>query len=90
MTSVPDADAAVAHRFAIDMRHYEPHERVPLLELSLSVLKPGDSVEVIFPSWPGVLVRHLERHYADRCQWWPGRQHDEWYSLVIRAGTPHR
>lgn len=85
MAKTNDTDTAVDHRFAIDMRHYEPHERVPLLELSLSVLKPGESLEVTFPAWPGVLVRHLERHYADRCEWRSGRQHEECCSLIVRA-----
>jgi len=68
----------------MDLRHYERHEWVPLLELTLSSLAPGDTLEAIFPGWPEVFVQHLQRRYAGEFSWRAGDENDEWCALVIR------
>ena len=78
------AATATGHRFAMDLRHFERPEWVALLELTLSALDADDTLEVVFPSWPELLIRHLERHYAGQLAWWAGDEHEEWCSLVIR------
>lgn len=80
-------NSSPGHHFTIDMRHHEPRERVPLLELTLSVLKPGESLVVIFPTWPETLVGYLQRQYGDQLECDAGPEHEEWCSLVIRSTT---
>ena len=75
-------------RSAIDLRRFEPHERVPLLEMSLSVLSPGESLQATFEDWPTVLVRYLERTYGERFEWWFAGAGEEWCHLGIRRLPP--
>lgn len=77
-------DSSQPHRAAIDLRRFEPHERVPLLEMSLAVLAPGESVQATFEDWPVVLVRYLERAYRERFEWWSADAGEEWCLLEIR------
>jgi|GEM_PF-5797592 uncharacterized protein (DUF2249 family) len=73
-----------AHRAAIDLRRFEPHERVPLLEMSLAVLEADESLQATFESWPTVLVRYLERTCRDQFDWWFAGSGEEWCLLEIR------
>lgn len=82
--AAPAADSSQSHRSAIDLRRFEPHERVPLLEMSLSVLSPGESLQATFEDWPAVLVRYLERIWHDRFEWWFAGAGEEWCLLEIR------
>lgn len=72
------------HRAAIDLRRFEPHERVPLLEMSLSVLEPAESIQVTFESRPDVLIRYLERAYRANFDWWFAGEGEDWWLLEIR------
>lgn len=71
--------------FVIDMRRFEPRERLPLLEMTLPVLAPGESVELTFETHPERLEAYLDAHYADAYEWWAGGEGLDWYSLIIRA-----
>lgn len=77
-------DSSQSHRAAIDLRRFEPNERVPLLEMSLSVLSPGESLQATFEDWPAVLVRYLERTWHERFEWWFAGADEEWCLLKIR------
>lgn len=80
------ADGPGRHH-AIDMRRFEPHERLPLLELSLATLEPGEALEVTFGHWPELLPRYLERTYPDGFEWREFGRAEEWCSLAIRRRT---
>ncbi|MDZ7786916.1 MAG: hypothetical protein U5K73_01880 [Halofilum sp. (in: g-proteobacteria)] len=82
--SAPGDHAPRARRAAIDLRRFEPHERVPLLEMSLAVLETDESLQATFESWPAVLVRYLERTYRDHFDWWFAGAGEEWCLLEIR------
>ncbi|WP_070987492.1 DUF2249 domain-containing protein [Halofilum ochraceum] len=82
--TTPAGDSSHSHQSAIDLRRFEPHERVPLLEMSLSVLSPGESLQATFEEWPIVLVRYLERTWGERFEWWFGGAGEEWCYLEIR------
>lgn len=89
MTGEQNRTAAVggsgqSHRSAIDLRRFEPRERVPLLEMSLSVLAPGESLQATFEEWPTVLIRYLERTYRDRFAWWFAGSGEAWCLLEIQ------
>lgn len=77
-------DAGDGHRAAIDLRRFEPHERVPLLEMSLAVLEPAETVQATFESRPDVLIRYLERAYGEHFDWWFVGEGEEWCLLEIR------
>lgn len=72
------------HRTAIDLRRFEPHERVPLLEMSLAVLEVNEVLRATFERWPTVLVRYLEQAYRGRFDWWFAGSGEEWCDLEIR------
>jgi uncharacterized protein (DUF2249 family) len=72
------------HRAAIDLRRFEPRERLPLLEMSLAVLEAGESVQATFESPPDALVRYLERAYRGRFEWWFAGEGEDWCLLEIR------
>ena len=68
----------------IDLRHHEPRERLPLLEMTLDVLQPGELLELVFERWPDALERYLREHYSGRLEWWLVGRHDEWERIGIR------
>ncbi len=82
--ALPMTVADSPRRYPIDVRAFEPYERVPLLEMSLGQLAPGEAVEAVFDRWPAVLVRYLEQNYADRFEWWHDGGGVDWTCLVIR------
>ena len=85
MRQPPSAAANTAgpgHRAAIDLRRFEPHERWPLLELSLAALDPGETLQATFPRWPAALLPWLQRQHAD-FTWEAGESGEEWACLRI-------
>jgi len=76
-----------ARRHGIDLRRFEPRERLPLLEMSLATLEPGEALEVTLEYWPEALSRYLERTYADEFDWWELGRAETWCSLAIRRRT---
>lgn len=77
-------DSTSGRHYVIDMRRFDPRERLPLLEMTLAVLSGGESVELTFETWPQRLERYLEQHYAASYEWWDGGSGIEWHSLVLR------
>ncbi|SEO48713.1 DUF2249 domain-containing protein [Aquisalimonas asiatica] len=80
---------AAGHQYSavLDLRVHDPRERLPLLEMTLSVLQPGEDVLLIAGTEPQRLLDHLDGHYSDRfaietVQWGP----ELWQLRLIRDG----
>lgn len=67
----------------IDLRRFDLPQRLPLLELSVSALEPGEALEVVFETRPEVLERYLAREFGDQLRWWHTGQGTEWWGMAI-------
>lgn len=70
----------------LDLRVHDPRERLPLLEMTLSVLQPGEDVLLIAGTEPQRLLDHLQTHYSEQfdcetVQWGP----ELWQLLLTRV-----
>ncbi len=69
---VNESQRPAAHRqysAVLDLRVHDPRERLPLLEMTLSVLQPGEDVLLIAGTEPQRLLDHLQSHYSERFDW---------------------
>jgi uncharacterized protein (DUF2249 family) len=53
----------------IDLRLVEPMQRLPLLEQTLSVLRPGETLLAVLGAPPERLPAHLKERYGTRLEW---------------------
>lgn len=53
----------------IDLRLFEPMQRLSLLEQSLAVLEPDEKLLIVFGAPPERLPEYLREHYGERLRW---------------------
>lgn len=78
----PQPAGGQAH--VIDLRRFDPPERLPLLELSVCALEPGEALEIVLATRPERLEQHLARRFGEQLRWWHTGEGTEWWGMAIR------
>lgn len=85
----PPADTPSPRRHypggTVDLRLFDPRERLGLLEMTLEALRPGEDLLVVFGEAPQRLPAHLEARYPGRFQWLPVAEGPPVWEVCIRS-----
>lgn len=83
-------DGGHQYSAVLDLRVHDPRERMPLLEMTLSVLGPGEDVLLIAGTEPQRLLEHLQAHYSEKFECEPVQWGPELWQLRLsrrQSGT---
>ena len=67
----------------IDLRLFRPRERLGIVEQTLRVLRPGETVLLVFHEPPERLTAHLQTHFAPAFRITPVAQGPDIWSLRV-------
>ncbi len=83
-------DGVLTHQYTavLDLRVHDPRERLPLLELTLSALSPGEDLLLVTDSQPARLRDHIHQQYGQEWAWEQFEAGPElWRARLVRTET---
>lgn len=72
----------------LDLRLHDPRERLPLLEMTLATLKPGEDMLVIAGSKPERLQQYLDERYNPEFSRTDVQAGPELWQMCLRRTRP--